>query len=215
MPLVGHQKEPKPITWVKQRILLPLLPDRLARRALFVLNTGARDGMVCGLRWDWERRYDAPPYSVFVVPREHVKDRRTDRVLVFNRVAQSVIEAQRGQHKDVVFPYRGHAVETMNNTAWQNARTEAAQQDPYLGNLHVHDLRHTVGEWLRAAGVSEEDRAAILWHSSKSITTHYSMARIAVLMERLDRIAEETADKREVPLAELLQAKPRRIPEAA
>lgn len=84
-----------------------------------------------------------------------------------------------------------------------------------MGDLHVHDLRHTVGEWLRAAGVSEEDRAAILWHSSKSITTHYSMARIAVLMERLDRIAEETADKREVPLAELLQAKPRRIPEAA
>jgi integrase len=38
------------------------------------------------------------------------------------------------------------AIETMNNTAWQTARRVAK-----LGDLHVHDLRHTVGMRLREA----------------------------------------------------------------
>jgi integrase len=33
-------------------------------------------------------------------------------------------------------------VESMNNTAWHNARSKAG-----LGDLHVHDLRHTV-DWV-------------------------------------------------------------------
>jgi len=31
LPLVGHQREPSPISWAQQRKLLPLLPDHLAR----------------------------------------------------------------------------------------------------------------------------------------------------------------------------------------
>lgn len=50
LPLVGHQCEPRPITWAEQRALLPALPDHLARMALFVLNTGVRDDVVCSLR---------------------------------------------------------------------------------------------------------------------------------------------------------------------
>ena len=63
-------------------------------------------------------------------------------------------------------------METMNNTAWQRARTQAG-----LGDLHVHDLRHTVGMRLREAGVREETIADILWHSRRGMTAHYSMAR--------------------------------------
>lgn len=36
LPLVGHQREPRPITWAEQRQLLPQLPDHLARMALFL-----------------------------------------------------------------------------------------------------------------------------------------------------------------------------------
>ena len=54
LPLVGEQREPRPITWAEQRKLMPQLPDHLARMALFDLQTGARDAVVCGLRWDWE-----------------------------------------------------------------------------------------------------------------------------------------------------------------
>ena len=33
----------------------------------------------------------------------------------------------------------------MGNTARQNGRRKAGKDDPYLADLRVHDLRHTVG----------------------------------------------------------------------
>ena len=54
LTLIGHQREPRPITWEEQRRLMQLLPDCLARMTLFDLNTGARDEVVCGLKWEWE-----------------------------------------------------------------------------------------------------------------------------------------------------------------
>lgn len=91
-----------------------------------------------------------------------VKGRKRDRVLILNRVSQSIIEAQRGKHPQNVFAFRGHFVQTMGNTAWQNARRQAGKEDPYLADLHVHDLRHTVGMRLRGANVRENTIADIL-----------------------------------------------------
>ena len=105
LPLIGHQREPRPITWEEQRRLLPLLPDHLARMALFDLNTGARDGVVCGLQWEWEIPIPELGVSVFNIPRESVKGRKRDRILVCNSVAQSIIESVRGQHPEHVFVY--------------------------------------------------------------------------------------------------------------
>ena len=107
---------------------------------------------------EWEIQVPEIGVSVFEVPRQHVRGKRRSRVLVCNSVAQSVVDSVRGQHNDYVFVYRRErvknvdlaplmqfrAIETMNNTAWQRARREAG-----LGDLHVHDLRHTVGMRLR------------------------------------------------------------------
>ena len=41
-----------------------------------------------------------------------------------------------------------------------------------------HDLKHTFGRWLRAAGVSFEDRQDLLGHRSGRITTHCSAAEL-------------------------------------
>ena len=166
---------------------------------LFTVNTGARDDVVCSLRWDWEIQVRELGISVFEVPAAHVKGRKRSRLLVCNSVAQSVIESVRGQHDEFVFVYqrmkkdgsRGcgkpHAIETMNNTAWQRARKEAG-----LGDLHVHDLRHTTGMRLREAGVPESTRADILWHTSPSMTHHYSMAQIVELHGALEKIKDDT-----------------------
>jgi integrase len=116
-------------------------------------------------------------------------------------VAQSVIEAQRSKHEEFVFVYRRErvknigeapampyrAIETMNNTAWQRARREAG-----LPDLHVHDLRHTVGMRLREAGVPQSTVADILWHSNPSMTRHYSTAQIVGLHAALKKIKEDT-----------------------
>lgn len=202
LPLTDS-RPPRPIMWDEQRRLLPLLPDHLAQMALFALNTGVRSDVVANLQWSWEVFLDELGVSIFIVPKTHVKgefERKTDMVLVCNSVAQKVIDAQRGKHDDYVFVYRRELgktsetdkerewkpVETMNNTAWQNARMKSG-----LGDLHVHDLRHTVGMRLREAGVSEKTRAAVLWHSNESITDHYSMAMVREIYEALELIREE------------------------
>lgn len=82
-------------------------------------------------------------------------------------------------------PYR--RIEMMNNSGWQRARGAAG-----LGDLHVHDLRHTVGMRLREAGVPESTVADILWHSSLTMTRHYSVAQIVELHAALEKIKEDT-----------------------
>lgn len=201
LPLVGHQREPRPISWGQQRTLMPLLPDHLARMSLFTLNTGVRDDVVCSLRWEWEIKVPELGCSVFDVPREHVKGGRRSRIIVCNSVAQSIIETVRGQHPEWVFVYRRERVkhteqapampyrriQTMNNTAWQNARAAAG-----LGDLHVHDMRHTVGMRLREAGVAESTVSEVLWHSTKTMTQHYSMAQIVELHAALEKIKADS-----------------------
>ncbi len=116
-----------------------------------------------------------PPFimTVFDTPRENVKGRKRNRVLVCYTVAQSIIEAQRGKHPDYVFPYQGHRVAAMSNNAWHRVRQAAG-----LPGLHIHDLRHTVGLRVREAGVREETSADILWHTRPGMTAHYSVAQI-------------------------------------
>ena len=186
LPLIGHQREPRPITWAEQRRLLPLLPNHLARMILFDLNTGVRDEVVCSLKWEWEIPVPELGISVFEIPRVSVKGRKRNRMLVCNMVAQSIIESQRGEHPEYVFPYRGHRIETMNNSAWQRARKLAG-----LGDLHVHDLRHTVGMRLREAEIREETIADILWHVRQGMTAHYSVAQVSELVDALNRITDE------------------------
>ena len=203
LPL-NDQRPPRPIMWEEQRKLLPLLPDHLAEMALFNLNCGARDDVICSLQWEWEVPVPQLGISIFVVPPKHVKGelgKKTSMVLVCNTVAQSVIERQRGKHATHVFSWRRERMKyfsatpamdyrpllTMNNTAWQNGRRKAG-----LGDLHVHDLRHTVGLRLREANVEDRTQDDILWHSSKSMTAHYSMAQIVEIFDALEKIKDES-----------------------
>lgn len=194
LPLVGHQRPPRPITWDEQAALLAELPEHLREMSLFTLNTGVRDDVVCNLQWDWELPIPELGISVFETPVEHVKGRRVSKLVVCNNVSQAVIERQRGRHPDYVFAMAWHnhplgPIETMNNTAWQSARARAG-----LGDLHVHDLRHTVGMRLREAGVAETTRRDVLWHSAASITDHYTMAQIRELHAALEKISKPSND---------------------
>ena len=58
-----------------------------------------------------------------------------------------------------------------------------------LHSWRVHDLKHTCGRRLRAAGVSLEDRQDILAHKTGRITTHYSAPEIGNLVAAVNRIA--------------------------
>lgn len=182
-----EKRPPYPMTWDEQSRLLMELPDHLASMALFAVNTGCRDGEVCGLRWEWEVKVPELDTSVFMIPGTRVKN-GDERLVVLNRVAESVVNSQRGRHPTHVFVHRGNPVGRMLNGAWLRARARAGLQQ-----VRVHDLKHTFGRRLRAAGVSLEDRQDLLGHRSGHITTHYSGAELSKLIEAANRVCERDA----------------------
>lgn len=61
---------------------------------------------------------------------------------------------------------------------------------PGFANLRVHDLRHTYSSRLRLAGVSQEDRNALMGHKSASIPEHYASADIGRLIELANKVLD-------------------------
>lgn len=198
-------REPYPMTWEEQSILFGELPAHLQTMALFKVNTGCREQEVCKLRWDWEISVPELGASVFLIPsdfggrneRSGVKN-GDERLVVLNSVAKSIIDKQRGLSSDWVFPYNGVAMHRMNDSAWKKARVRAAKlwQEKNLRPAHpgyacirVHDLKHTFGRRLRAAGVTQEDRKALLGHKNGSITSHYSGAELGHLIEAANMVS--------------------------
>lgn len=179
---VRDAREPYPMSWDEQTRLFQKLPLHLARMALFKVNTGCREQEVCQLKWDWECKVPELGTSVFIIPGGLVKNRE-DRLVVLNSVAKSVIEEVRGQHKKYVFVYHGHKIGKINNTAWKRARKVAE-----LEQVRVHDLKHTFGRRLRAAGVPLETRKVLLGHRNKDITTHYSAPELAELINAVEKV---------------------------
>ncbi|WP_235814855.1 tyrosine-type recombinase/integrase [Pseudomonas syringae group genomosp. 3] len=198
-------RKPYPMSWEEQSILFGELPTHLQTMALFKVNTGCREQEVCKLRWEWEIAVPELNTSVFLIPadfggrhaRSGVKN-GDERLVVLNSVARSIIEKQRGVSKDWVFPFNDTAMHRMNDTAWKKARVRAAKlwQEKNLRPAHpgylsirIHDLKHTFGRRLRAAGVTEEDRKALLGHKNGSITSHYSGAELGHLIEAANMVS--------------------------
>ncbi len=122
--------------------------------------------------------------SVFILPEDLTKNGE-ERIVVLNRIARGVLESQRGNHLDYVFTYDGRPLTRLNNHAFRKARQRAGLP------VRVHDLRHTFGHRLRAAGVSFEDRQDLLGHKSGRITTHYSAPDVTRLQDAVESICDQ------------------------
>lgn len=194
-----NEAPPYPLTWEEQDRFFPLLAPHLAEMALFGVNTGLRDDNICGLRWSWEVPVPEVGRSVFIVPADAFKGRKVSHVVVLNDAAWSIIEDRRRRRAadetegkpvtDYVFAYslwygKGETgrLNTINNNGWQRARKVAE-----LPQVRVHDLRHTYATRLRLAGVSQEDRAALLGHEGRSMPEHYAAADVGRLIELSNR----------------------------
>src|ERR1700730_14021774 len=213
---VSDGRAPYPLSRAEQAMLFQELPEHLARMALFKVNTGCRDREVCGLKWDDEVKVPELETSVFIIPGDRVKNAQ-DRLVVLHQIARSVVEGQRGQHREYVFafvpkrrkdnPGEAQAVSSlvpmfrMNNSAWQSARVRAADKwekqtgapaPDVFRRVRVHDLKHAFGRRLRAAGVSFEDRQDLLGHKSGRITTHYSGPELSNLIAAAEKVCDDT-----------------------
>lgn len=168
------------------RVTFGELPSHLEKMALFAVNTGCRDQEICELRWEWEIKIPEMPHvMVFIIPAELVKNGE-ERLVVCNETARSVVNSERGKHPSHVFSFKGRPLARILSTGWRNARVKAG-----LSHVRVHDLKHTFGRRLRAAGISFEDRQDLLGHRSGRITTHYSSAELQNLFEAANRVCEK------------------------
>jgi integrase len=189
LSLKGKQAKAYTLSWAEQDKLFKLLPRHLADAALYAVNTGCREQEICQLRWDWEVKIPGQKVSVFVLP-ETLTKTGTERVVVLNKVARRVIDSRRGMHKEFVFTYRDKPLSRLNNSAWKRAWSKAKLPAGKGILKGVHNLRHTCASRLRAAGVPNETRKAILGHANGDITTHYSAAELSELVNAAEKITK-------------------------
>lgn len=214
LPQVKDARAPYPLSWDEQKLLTSELAPHLLSCALFALNSVSRGGEVSSLEWTWEYRVPAlgPDIFVFVIPAEAHKN-ETEKLVVLNRVARSVVNAQRGKHEQYVFTYQGEPILSKfgNLSGWKGARRRAAKRyKDEIGaevpegfkTLHFHDLRHTAGRRLRAAGIPLETRRDLFGHKTGDITTHYSVAEVKELLDAVEQIA---ADQKSGPTLTLIR----------
>ncbi|MBL1319552.1 MAG: site-specific integrase [Methylophaga sp.] len=174
-----------PITWEEQEKLFELLPAHLNDMALFAVNTGCRDQEICHLRWEMEIEVPQLNTSIFFLPKEMTKGKR-NRVVVLNKIEKEVVDRRREIDSKFVFSFQGRGLYQMNNSGWRSAREQIN-----LPFLRVHDLKHTFGCRLRAAGVSFEDRQDLLGHKSSRMTTHYSAAELTNMIEAANKVCAD------------------------
>ena len=197
LPDWSDDAKPYPLNWEEQRRLIQHLPAHLARMALFGLNTGVREDVICSLRWEWEMSVKELGGSVFIVPGRPndaidwvgTKSKQ-DQVIVLNAIARSVIEDCRGKNGDWVFVYKGRRIDRINNTAWRRAWKDArlpADRETLGG---PNNLRHTFARRLRMAGVALETRKALMHHTDGDITVHYSPAELRELLNAVEKLCE-------------------------
>ena len=196
---VTNRREPYPMRYEEQSRLFNQLPKHLLKMALFKVNTGCREAEVCTLRWEWEVPIPELKASVFIIPPANVKNRQ-ERLVVLNRIAGAVINEMRGIHPVHVFTYRAKPIKKMYGAAWRKARERAG-----LPQVRVHDLKHTFGRRLRAAGVSFEDRQDLLGHKSGRITSHYSQAELGNLIAAANKVCD--CESRKSPALVILKRK--------
>ena len=149
------------------------------------LPAGTREQEVCKLRWDWEISVPELGTSVFLIPADF--GGRHERSGVKN-----------GDERLVVLNSVATATQCMNDSAWKKAWVRAAKlwqeenlrpAHPGYARIRIHDLKHTFGRRLRAAGVTEEDRKALLGHKNRRITSHYSGAELGHLIEAANMVS--------------------------
>jgi integrase len=189
LSLVGKRRRPYPLSWDEQDVLLRNLPNHLVDPVLFAVNTGCREQEICSLRWEWEVAVPELDTTVFVLPDSETKT-RTERVIVLNSIAKRIVEARRASANasGFVFSFRGKRLGTLRTSGWRRAWTRAGLPEDPMVMKGVHNLRHTCGRRLRAAGVPLETRKQLLGHASGDITTHYSAAELGELLAAAERI---------------------------
>jgi integrase len=156
-----------------------------------LLLTGARKGEVLSMRWDNIRdgRWNRPSSST--------KQKR-DHHVPLSAPAQQLL-ASIPREGTWVFPSHsgaGHRVSI--ERPWVGIRKSAG-----LGDIHIHDLRHTYASVLASAGVSLLTIGALLGHSQPQTTQRYAHLVDDALRQATERAGAIIAPGQQAEVVEL------------
>lgn len=203
VPLLQHLKgavrQAYPFSWSEQDRLFRALPSGWdLGAAVFAVNTGVRKEEMFGLKWtDLQWIPELGP-EIFVFVLRDTKNGK-QRAVICNSNARRAVEYQRknqaknGQ-SEYVFPTQwlgnkgGRCV--ASGKAWTDAWKRAGLPWGPLIKAGIHNCRHTFAHRLRAAGVPQEDRNALLGHANTSLATHYALPDVARLLAYAELITE-------------------------
>lgn len=192
MPSWSEPRKPYPISLEEQDCLLEALDGDLRDFVLLLIHTGLRDSELRQLKWEFELQ-EEQGCLVFQLPAEIAKNKRS-RLVFCNAIARGVIERRRGATKVYIFETLAgqHRSRTSSGWGWRGARDRAvrlyearhgSQAQEGFKRVRVHDMRHTFGERLRAAGVTVDTVGDLLGHRGRGVSALYCRAQNPELID--------------------------------
>lgn len=127
------------------------LPEHVMAVATFGISTGARLANVLNLKWSEVNIKE----QIAWVDSTETKSRKSLSIPL-NAVALSVLNSQKGKHKEFVFTYKGNPIKSIK-TSWNRAlvrakidlvkKNDKSGEEYIASTFRFHDLRHTWASW--------------------------------------------------------------------
>jgi integrase len=166
-------------------------PPYIRDYILLCLLTGARKSRVAEMRWDQvnlER-------GTWRIPGELEKNGKEHVVPLVPKALEIVKRRQAETSSEWVFPSKsktGHLVSPKN--AWLRVKKRAG-----LDDLHLHDLRRTLGSWQRATGADLALIGRTLNHKDISTTLIYARLNIDPIRQSMEAATSALLNAAEPP----------------
>ncbi|MBN9146139.1 MULTISPECIES: tyrosine-type recombinase/integrase [unclassified Novosphingobium] len=155
------------------------MPQAVALLRLLIA-TGARVGEINGLRWEWVKE-----------ARVFLPDSKTGaKVLYLNAPARAVLDGLRTECREgLIFPAAHNPSKPINITSdWHAIRQRAG-----LGNMRLHDLRHSFASLAIRNGISLTIISRLLGHALPETTERYAHLADDSISEAADRVCSVLA----------------------
>lgn len=154
---------------------LDTLPPLYAAAFRMMLFTGCRKGELLAAKWRdfaFEKRGDGSEAVLWSKPASTTKTKQIERVRL-NKQAIEVLKVLGGMRggSEYLFPSTGRTRHlTQLRHSWERVQEAAG-----LGNIRIHDIRHTFGSWgVSYAGLSLPVIGKLLGHHQPKTTMRYA-----------------------------------------
>jgi len=153
----------------------------IANAIRLLVFTGARKTEVLGATWE---QFDLDT-GIWTKPAATVKQARLHRVAISSAAINVLRELRQQAHTNFLFPGGPNQPIQDIKKSWHRIRADAG-----LGNLRLHDLRHTFASHLVSSGRSLSQIGALLGHTQQQTTMRYAHLFDEAMREATESFAD-------------------------